>query len=53
LNEQKEFRNLFIRSNLSLTIESATDKDLVFASSFDGEDIPGDLQFEFYKFLDN
>ena len=40
---------MFIRSNLALTLEDATNTSLIFASSYDGKDIPSDLSFEFYR----
>ncbi|MDD2486750.1 MAG: MG2 domain-containing protein [Candidatus Gracilibacteria bacterium] len=47
-DSQKEFLNVFIRENLSLTLEKSSGKDLIFASSFDGKVIPSDLTFESY-----
>ncbi|MDD2908711.1 MAG: MG2 domain-containing protein [Candidatus Gracilibacteria bacterium] len=46
LNNGKEFSNVVIKSNLSLTYESAGNKNLIFASSLDGKDTPSNLEFE-------
>lgn len=44
--EWKKFENIIIKSNLSLTLENAWNKNLLFASSLDGKDIPSNLTFE-------
>ncbi len=42
--------HLFIRSNLSLTLEKAGDRALLFATSLDGKTVPKDLTFKGYYF---
>lgn len=45
----REFSHIFVRSNLSLTLEDGKDKKTLFASSYDGKEIPSDLTFETYS----
>lgn len=51
-DSEREFAHLFVRSNLSLTLEDAKNKKLLFASSFDGKSLPADLTFEAYSRTD-
>lgn len=45
---QQGFSQVFLRSNLALTLEDASNVSVLFASSYDGKDIPSDLNFEVY-----
>lgn len=47
--EAKKVEHLFIRSNLSLTLERGASGAILFASSFDGKKTPSDLTFEAYE----
>ncbi len=47
---EKSFETIFIRSNLSLVFEKATNKSLLFATDFYGEAPNETLQFEFYNY---
>ncbi len=49
----KEFLNFYVRSNLALTLETANPQSYVFATSFDGKDVPSDLAFETYRYDGN
>lgn len=49
MDEEREFRNVFARQNLSLMVENAANKTIVFASSFDGKTLPSNLTFEAYS----
>lgn len=46
------FSHDYIRSNLSLTLEQGQNISYIFASSYDGKEIPDDLTFESYSFYD-
>ncbi|MBP8016944.1 hypothetical protein KAZ01_02955, partial [Candidatus Gracilibacteria bacterium] len=46
---QREFINLLIRSNLSLTYEKAGNKEIIFATDYAGKEIPENLKFESYN----
>ena len=46
MDSEREFRNVFIRSNLSLALEKAANKTLLFATSYDGKILPKDLSFQ-------
>ncbi len=48
MNSQREFRHVFIRSNLALTLENAKNTKILFAPSFDGKDLPSNLTFDTY-----
>ena len=43
--EGKRFMSAVVRTNLSLTLEKAKNKTLLFASSLDGKEVPNDLKF--------
>lgn len=45
----KSFIHAIIKSNLSLTYEKANNKNILFASSLDGKDTPGNLVIQGYK----
>lgn len=47
--EAKKIEHLFIRSNLSLTLERGASGGILFATSFDGKRLPSDLTFEAYE----
>jgi|GEM_PF-844759 len=47
-DDQREFAHMFIRSNLALTLENATNTKILFAPSFDGKTLPDNLTFEAY-----
>lgn len=49
----KDFSNIIIRSNLSLAMEKAKNKTLLFASSFDWKEQPSDLKIRWFKFDSN
>jgi hypothetical protein len=48
LDYSREFINVYIRSNLSLVLEEAENKSIIFASDFAGKDVLKDLKFEIY-----
>lgn len=48
MDYEREFFHLFIRSNVSLTLEDAENTKIIFASSFDGKTLPENLSFEAY-----
>lgn len=48
IDGEREFRNVFIRTNLSLAYERGANKQLLFASSLDGKVIPNNLTFDTY-----
>jgi len=50
-NENVFFSNLFVRTNLSLTTEQASDAFYVFASDLEGKTTPSDLAFSAYSSL--
>lgn len=52
-NNWRSFDNLIIKSNLSLALESANNKKILLATSLDWIDLPSDLQFEWFKKLNN
>ncbi len=45
----KSFTDLYIRSNLSLTLEDWWNKSILFATDFKWEEIISDLDFQFYE----
>jgi len=44
----REFAHMFVRTNLSITLEDAANKKFLFVTSLDGKTIPTDLSFETY-----
>ena len=49
---QQRFSHIFIRSNLSLTLEDASNTRTLFAVNYDGKKLPSDLIFEAYRWSD-
>ncbi len=47
---QKQFRHVFLRSNLSLALEDGKNSRVLFASSYDAKILPSDLTFEVYRY---
>lgn len=45
--EQRDFKVVYIRSNIALGIVSGTDKSIILATSYDGKNTPSDLAFSF------
>lgn len=50
MKDGQEFAHLFVRSNLSLTLEDAKNKKILFATSFDGKKLPDNLTFDTYSY---
>lgn len=48
MEDGREFRHVFIRSNLALTLEDAKNTKILFAPSFDGKTLPENLSFDAY-----
>ncbi len=49
MDRSREFRTLYIRSNLSLALEQGSKNGVLFATSYDGKDIPNNLTFEQFQ----
>ena len=52
-DDQREFATMTIRENLSLMVEKAADRSILFTTTFDGQTIPMDLVFDVYSYDDH
>ena len=46
MDSGREFLHVFVRSNVALTLENANNTKILFASSFDGKNLPSNLSFQ-------
>ncbi len=46
--QQRDFQVVYLRTNLSLMMEQSDGKSIMFATDFDGKNLPKDLGFESY-----
>jgi MG2 domain/Alpha-2-macroglobulin bait region domain len=45
--EQRDFKGVYMRSNIALGIVSGNEKSIVFATEYDGKTVPSDVTFSF------